>query len=1280
MDQHVTEALAAELAKAVELIMSPMTPQQARLEAYMACERFKEESPMCAQVGLYLASTPHHDQQVRHFGLQLIEYTIKFKWNCITHEEKVYIKDNAIKMLNLGVGPAEDRTLLHLKDALSRIIVEMIKREWPQQWSDLLPELSQACSKGEAQTELVLLVFLRLVEDVALLQTIESNQRRKDMYQALNNNMNDIFEFFLRLVEQHVTTFRETTRLGHFDKANAHSRVVEVVLLTLSGFVEWVSINHIMSSNGKLMHFLCILLNDKAFQCNAAECLAQITNRKGQAKERKPLLQLYNEEPLRYIYSASQQQPDTSSTQSLEQQHNFLKKLLQVLNGMVQQLVALWGKDDATQRPAQLEIMFECLLLLVQHPSLTVAHGAALIWQLLLKHDGCSKDYLMVNYIPKLIHTLAPRIVKLPYPAPTTTTPAAAAAGTTTTSPRTVPTTDCYIRLEYDSEEEFAIYFFRCRTDFLEIFRQATLVQPLITYGYCESWLQSRLRHAHQEPELSNTSCSVMHPIYLEWEALASVLDGVLSRILLVTERPAVASGLRLLEECLKLETNNTLIYSILLSCISALFVFLSMSSCQLTPNNCVAMSGVSLLPRVLDKIFRALVVKPPNPQELVQQKSAKNLQRHAVSLLVKLAHKYPLLLLPVFDQINNHVECLLKSAAAAANQPNSSNISINNSNISSNSSNSSSPPLCRMIRTTLQEALILISNHFCDFERQQLFIEHIVAHKRTEWLHFGELLKTPMDFIHFVGLDKAPAYDLSNDATLMNRSRLLDALHVVLGVVKRCTWPDDPDRAQRGGFVIGCTELGNPICRNPATNNVVPLLQHVLSLMRVLNEMFRPEALAALAEGFRHIHGMLEQDKKLLMGICAVPVDPLDSTIKSEPTPFEKMQGFMTMIIEGCYHLMGSAGPSLGRDLYQLMGLSDAIINNVFSCLDIIPDYRVRPIIRVFFKPFVYSCPPCFYEPVLVPLFAHLTPLMCERLTRRWHYISALYESGQLNGEVNDTQEVLEDQLNRTLTREYLDVLKIALVGGQLGEHNAASGAGGGGSAQVVAMENEELSMDSAPQSRALQTALLSDIISELGGKLLRHNLIGNYMLMTLLKAIAWNDGMCSMKAVNIAAPVMRFLAAEQLMDENKAVSAFTAVLQGMQVHGQHEANQSGLITLGVQFYELLRPKFPILSEVLQHIPSVNAADIQKFDEKVSVAPVKGNKVDRAKKDIFKKLTAQLVGRSVNQLFRHEVQIANLPPMQKSVSSIHSKVSSTDFMDNNQNANLCSLFQRNEK
>lgn len=119
-----------------------------------------------------------------------------------------------MKLLASGVGPAQDKSLLHIKDALSRIVVEMIKREWPQQWATLLPELFDVCSKGVSQMELVSLVFLRLVEDVALLKTVESNTRRKDLYQALTVNMREIFDLFLRMIELNVNDFRANSAIA----------------------------------------------------------------------------------------------------------------------------------------------------------------------------------------------------------------------------------------------------------------------------------------------------------------------------------------------------------------------------------------------------------------------------------------------------------------------------------------------------------------------------------------------------------------------------------------------------------------------------------------------------------------------------------------------------------------------------------------------------------------------------------------------------------------------------------------------------------------------------------------------------------------------------------------------------------------------------------------------------------------------------------------------------------------------------------------------------------
>ena len=79
---------------------------------------------------------------------------------------------------------------------------------------------------------------------------------------------------------------------------------MQVALQTLSGFVEWIAIGHVMCDGGKLLQMLCILLNDKDFQVPAAECLAQITHRKGLLKDRRPLLALFGEDSMRHVRSS----------------------------------------------------------------------------------------------------------------------------------------------------------------------------------------------------------------------------------------------------------------------------------------------------------------------------------------------------------------------------------------------------------------------------------------------------------------------------------------------------------------------------------------------------------------------------------------------------------------------------------------------------------------------------------------------------------------------------------------------------------------------------------------------------------------------------------------------------------------------------------------------------------------------------------------------------------------------------------------------------------------
>lgn len=881
---------------------------------------------MCAQAGFYLVTNHQFSTIVKHFGLQLMEHQVKFNWNKISQDEKIFIKDNTMKLLVTGVGPAEDRSLLHIKDALSRIIVEMVKREWPQQWPALLNELCSASEKGSSQTELVALVFLRLVEDVALLQTIESNQRRKDIYQALTVNMTEIFDFFLNLIERHIREFASTQSAGN-------ARVVQVILSTLSGFVEWVSINHIIASNGRLLQMICYLLEFPDFQLSAAECLSQITNRKGIAKDRKPLLFLFNDEPMRHIYRSL----EPMATTQTEIYHQYLKKLTQAMLGLSGQLTSLWGKEaDVQSQPRNFVTFLQIIVAFARHPSVSVTHGGVLVWLQLIKHDAIAKDSTFTDSIRAMIEIIGPKILKRPYP-----------RIRDCFAPNSVPyTMEAYTCLDFDGEEEYLQFVSRARVDFLEIFRQATLVAPLFTFSYCEHWLNERLEKSNSE---NVTSCNITDPIYLEWEAIVAVLDGVLSRILLVTERPAIINGLQLLNKCLLVKTQDPLIYSVLLSCISSLFVFLSMSAA-----GNVAVSGVQLLPPVLDKIFSAIVFNLPSEDALsIRSAAVKNLRRHAASSIVKIALKYPLLLLPIFEQINTTV----KTLCASTDQQ-----------------------LSNMEKLLLQEALLIISNHFCEFERQQLFIGEVIRPAIRWWQDLALIFKSPATLIDYIGLSVKPVeLQITNgtdDIHYKHRQTLLMALNTVLGVIKRCQCPDDPDKSYRGGFIVATTDSGNPITRNPAAPHVIPLLQHILSLLRCLNELCNPLSIALIHESYKGANQMLENEKKNILGVVYPLPDPMDpAQLMKQKTPFDYMQQFLSSLFDNCYHLMGSAGISLGRDLYGLDGLASALISSTFSNLENVPDFRMRTIVRVFLRPFVYSCPTTYHASVIVPVFGHFAP-----------------------------------------------------------------------------------------------------------------------------------------------------------------------------------------------------------------------------------------------------------------------------------------------------------------
>nr|XP_033469767.1 exportin-5 [Epinephelus lanceolatus] len=1208
-------AMCEQLIKAVNVMMDAETGQIYRLEALKFCEEFKETSSFCVPCGLQLADKAQ-PAVVRHFGLQILEHVIKFRWNNMQQQEKVQLKECAMQLLSNGTHAILEEES-HIKDALSRITVEMIKREWPQHWPDMLKEMEALTSHGEAQTELVMLILLRLAEDVITFQTLPT-QRRRDIQQTLTQNMENIFSFMMAILHVNVEDYRKLKGSpGHELQARAHCRVAVVTMNTLAGYIDWVSLVHITSGNCHLLEMLCLLLSEPELQLEAAECLLIAISRKGKLEDRKPFMLLFDDVAIHYILSAAQsadglaickKSPESQAVEVVERRYIFLKRLCQVLCALGGQLCSLVGSDVEVEVPANLSKYMEAFLAFTIHSSQFLKSSTLPSWGALFRHETLSKDVVVVEMAIKFLRASMTNLVKTGFP-----------------SRNDSPSCE-YSRVDFDSDEDFNSFFNSFRAQQGEVVRCACRIVPLEAFQIAAEWLQYQIASPIDTGATTSKSaeglCSLLSPSVVQWDAMTVFMECMVGQIFknLEEEKLPIDQSMELLQAVLNYDTKDPLILSCVLTNVSALFPFV--------------VQRPHFLPQVLYKLFKAITFEIDQENKAPRTRAVKNVRRHACSSIIKICRDYPQFILPCFEMFYNHVKKLFSSDAT----------------------------LTHMEKCSLMEALVLISNQFKDFAKQKAFLDELMASVVAEWTsdEMRHVLWNPAMFLSFVGADQVVTeQNKDKDTVGLNRGRLSFCLYAMLGVVKRARWPADLEEAKAGGFVMGYTPAGAPIYRNPCTAQFLALLPNLLALIRTHNSLFLPENMARLSETFSRAHEVMDAEKNVVLGLSQHLLDIYDSPVYR--TNLERMQGFFTTLYDNCFHVLGNAGLSLQQEFYTIERLAEEITGSAFVSLDHVPDHRLRPMIRVFLRQLVISCPQEYYNSLLCPLLGPLFAYMLQRLNIKWQVIN---QRTSVNGEDEEevvcqdsqvTQEMLEEQLVRLLTREVLDLLTVSCVS-RKGPEPAAN--------NKEEVDEEDMMMDSVQTATPAQP---TEELTELGKCLMKHESIYMTMLTLSFTSLSWKDTTnCHRTASMVCWTLLRQVVGGNLLPE--AVTWFyTSVLRGLQVHGQHEVCNSTLSQLAMLIYENLRPRYIELKAVMTQIPNINVDALDQYDHRL-MDPNAQKMGDKKRKDQFKKLIAGTVGKALCQQFRKEVHIRNLP-------SLFKKLKPDSDVTNSEVLGLAALF-----
>ncbi|XP_008956992.2 exportin-5 [Gorilla gorilla gorilla] len=1201
MDQ--VNALCEQLVKAVTVMMDPNSTQRYRLEALKFCEEFKEKCPICVPCGLRLAEKTQI-AIVRHFGLQILEHVVKFRWNGMSRLEKVYLKNSVMELIANGtLNILEEEN--HIKDALSRIVVEMIKREWPQHWPDMLIELDTLSKQGETQTELVMFILLRLAEDVVTFQTLPP-QRRRDIQQTLTQNMERIFSFLLNTLQENVNKYQQVkTDTSQESKAQANCRVGVAALNTLAGYIDWVSMSHITAENCKLLEILCLLLNEQELQLGAAECLLIAVSRKGKLEDRKPLMVLFGDVAMHYILSAAQ----TADGGGLVEKHYvFLKRLCQVLCALGNQLCALLGADSDVETPSNFGKYLESFLAFTTHPSQFLRSSTQMTWGALFRHEILSRDPLLLAIIPKYLRASMTNLVKMGFPSKTDS-----------------PSCE-YSRFDFDSDEDFNAFFNSSRAQQGEVMRLACRLDPKTSFQMAGEWLKYQLSTFLDAGSVNSCSavgtgegslCSVFSPSFVQWEAMTLFLESVITQMFRTLDREEIPvnDGIELLQMVLNFDTKDPLILSCVLTNVSALFPFVTYRP--------------EFLPQVFSKLFSSVTFETVEESKAPRTRAVRNVRRHACSSIIKMCRDYPQLVLPNFDMLYNHVKQLLSNELL----------------------------LTQMEKCALMEALVLISNQFKNYERQKVFLEELMAPVASIWLSqdMHRVLSDVDAFIAYVGTDQKSCDPGLEDPCGLNRARMSFCVYSILGVVKRTCWPTDLEEAKAGGFVVGYTSSGNPIFRNPCTEQILKLLDNLLALIRTHNTLYAPEMLAKMAEPFTKALDMLDAEKSAILGLPQPLLELNDSPVFK--TVLERMQRFFSTLYENCFHILGKAGPSMQQDFYTVEDLATQLLSSAFVNLNNIPDYRLRPMLRVFVKPLVLFCPPEHYEALVSPILGPLFTYLHMRLSQKWQVInqrSLLCGEDEAADENPESQEMLEEQLVRMLTREVMDLITVCCVSKKGADHSSAPPADGD--------DEEMMATEVTPSAMAELT--------DLGKCLMKHEDVCTALLITAFNSLAWKDTLsCQRTTSQLCWPLLKQVLSGTLLAD--AVTwLFTSVLKGLQMHGQHDGCMASLVHLAFQIYEALRPRYLEIRAVMEQIPEIQKDSLDQFDCKL-LNPSLQKVADKRRKDQFKRLIAGCIGKPLGEQFRKEVHIKNLPSLFKKTKPMLE----TEVLDND-GGGLATIFE----
>ncbi|KAK4382765.1 protein HASTY 1 [Sesamum angolense] len=203
------------------------------------------------------------------------EHLVRLRWDQLNPVERRKFANLAVDLMSEIANPSEEWAL---KSQTAALVAEIVRKEGPNLWQELLPSIITLSNMGPIQAELVAMVLRWLPEDITVHNEDLEGDRRRILLRGLSQSLPEILPLLYTLLERHYGAAIMEASRRQMDIAKQHGAAAVAAVNAVNAYAEWAPLPDLAKYG--IIYGCGFLLTSPDFRVHACEFFKLVSPRK----------------------------------------------------------------------------------------------------------------------------------------------------------------------------------------------------------------------------------------------------------------------------------------------------------------------------------------------------------------------------------------------------------------------------------------------------------------------------------------------------------------------------------------------------------------------------------------------------------------------------------------------------------------------------------------------------------------------------------------------------------------------------------------------------------------------------------------------------------------------------------------------------------------------------------------------------------------------------------------------------------------------------------------